>query len=126
MAISKGQRLFKMNAKKLIKKIGKIFLEGIPILLMLSLIPLVKNDYLLTLFYIIIVLIAFKVNYIKNEWAVFFGGFILMIIFECIFILTSVETFIRSSLLTIMPLWLPFLWGYGFVAIRRATIYLVK
>jgi len=30
-----------------------------------------------------------------------------------------VETFVRNSLFGLMPLWLPFLWGYGFVAIKR-------
>jgi hypothetical protein len=43
-----------------------------------------------------------------------------MTFFECIFILTGVETFIRNSLFGIMPLWLPFLWAYGFVVIKRA------
>ena len=43
-----------------------------------------------------------------------------MIISEAIFISTGVETFIRNSLFGLMPLWLPFLWGYCFVAMKRA------
>jgi|SRR3989338_4779465 len=115
-----------MNAINFVNKIKKIFFEGIPILIMIALIPIIKNDYLLTLFYIIIILIDFKVKYTKSEWAVFVGGFILMIIFEWIFISTGVETFIRNSLFNTMPLWLPFLWGHGFVAISRVSKYLVK
>lgn len=42
-----------------------------------------------------------------------------MLIFESIFILTGVEVFQRNSLFGIMPLWLPFLWAYGFIAIKR-------
>lgn len=40
---------------------------------------------------------------------------------EAFFISTGVEVFIRNSLFGIMPLWLPLLWGYGFIAIRRAA-----
>jgi len=92
---------------------------------MIGLIPLVKNDYLLSLLYIAVILISFKIKYVKNEYKIFIAGFILMIIFEFIFISTGVETFIRNSLFG-MPLWLPFLWGYGFVAIRRVGEYLIK
>lgn len=106
-------------------KIKNIFFEMIPILIMIGLIPLIKNDYLLSLLYIIIILISFKIKYVKNECRIFTAGFTLMLIFEFIFISTGVETFIRNSLFG-MPLWLPFLWGYGFVAIRRAGEYLIK
>ena len=92
---------------------------------MIGLIPLVKNEYLLSLLYIAVILISFKIKYVKNEYKIFIAGFILMIIFEFIFISTGVETFIRNSLFG-MPLWLPFLWGYGFVAIRRVGEYLIK
>ncbi len=40
---------------------------------------------------------------------------------EYFFISTGVETFIRNSLFGVMPLWLPILWGYGFIAIRRGV-----
>lgn len=46
-------------------------------------------------------------------------GFIIMTISEYIFISTGVETFTRNSFLGLMPLWLPFLWAYGFVLISR-------
>ena len=47
-------------------------------------------------------------------------GFFAMIASEYLFISTGVEKFERNSLLGLMPLWLPFLWAYGFVAIKRA------
>jgi len=52
---------------------------------------------------------------------IFLFGFITMIVFEYLFVSTGVESFVRNSLLGIMPLWLPFLWGYGFVAIKRSV-----
>ena len=43
-----------------------------------------------------------------------------MIIAEYFFVSTGAETFLRKSLFGIMPLWLPFIWAYAFVAMKRA------
>jgi len=86
------------------------------------LIPLVQNDYVLTLCYIVVIGISLKIiGARKQDGVVFVFGFVSMIIFEYIFISTGVETFGRNSLLGVMPLWLPFLWAYGFVAINRSV-----
>jgi hypothetical protein len=103
------------------QKVIKILINSIPVLIMIGLIPLVKNDYWLMFLYIVIIIVSLKIKYHKKEIPVFIFGFIMMIIFEYIFISTGVETFIRNSLWGIMPLWLPFLWGYGFIAIKRAV-----
>lgn len=97
----------------------KSILNIIPILLMIGLIPLIQNDYLLTTVYIIISVIAFAIKYEKKEYAFYLLGFFGMIVSEYIFISTKVETFNRVSLLGVMPLWLPFLWAYGFVVMKR-------
>jgi hypothetical protein len=52
-------------------------------------------------------------------------GFIFMTLSEYLFISTGVEVFERDSLFGLMPLWLPFLWGYGFVVIKRSSDLLV-
>ena len=104
---------------KLIDKIINIILNAIPILVMIGLIPVIQNDYFLMIFYVAIIFISFLVKKEKGDIFVFFFGFFVMIIFEMIFISTGVETFVRNSLFGLMPLWLPFLWGYGFVAIKR-------
>jgi hypothetical protein len=104
------------------QKALKIFLNAIPILVMIGLIPLLKNDYLLTIFYIIIIVTSLKlIKSTKNDYLILLFGFVIMIFFEYIFISTGVETFTRNSLFGIMPLWLPFLWAYGFVAIKKST-----
>lgn len=103
------------------QKVSKIFLHAIPNLMMIGLIPLFPNDYLLTIIYvgiIIISLIIIKCR--KNDIIIFAFGFVVITFFEYIFISTGVETFARNSLLDLMPLWLPFLWAYGFVAIGRS------
>jgi hypothetical protein len=88
---------------------------------MIALIPLINNDYLLVIAYIMIVMVAFYFKYQQGDYVFLVTGVALMFLFETVFIATGVETFERVSLLGIMPIWLPVLWGYGFVAIRRAS-----
>ena len=104
------------------QKAGKIFLNALPILVMIGLIPLVRNDYLLTLFYVgIIIMLLVFVKCTKNDMVAFLFGFIVITFFEYIFVSTGVETFTRNSLFGVMPLWLPFLWAYGFIVIKRSV-----
>ena len=105
-----------MNLKN---KIINIVLNIILILVMIWLIPVIENDYLLTLIYIVIILISFVVKKEKGDIFIFLFGFFAMILSEMVFISTGVETFVRNTLFGLMPLWLPFLWGYGFVVIKR-------
>ena len=100
-------------------KASLIILNVVPILVMIGLIPLIRNDYVLTLAYILVILVSFSIQRIKGDGKIFLFGFCVMIILETIFISTGVETFTRNSFFGLMPLWLPFLWGYGFVAIKR-------
>ncbi len=88
---------------------------------MIGLIPLVQNDYLLSLFYILVIGISFVFKLEKKDLVVFSFGFFGMVASEYLFISTGVEVFIRNSLFGLMPLWLPFLWGYGFVVIKRSV-----
>jgi hypothetical protein len=104
------------------QKILKIVLYSIPILIMIGLIPLVQNDYLLTLFYVILIFLSsIIIKFSKNDILFLLFGFVIMIVSEYIFISTGVETFVRNSLFGIMPLWLPFIWAYGFVAIKKSS-----
>ena len=103
----------------LMDKIKFIIINAIPILIMIGLIPLVLNDYILALIYVIIIAAALLIKRNKNDLKVLVLGFFVMIIAEYVFISTGVETFQRNSLFGVMPLWLPFLWSYGFVAIKR-------
>lgn len=103
------------------KKFQQILLNIIPVLLMIGLIPAVLNDYWLTAVYALIILVALIVKKDKNDILIFIFGFFIMIVSEYLFVSTGVETFQRNSLFDLMPLWLPFLWGYGFIVIRRVT-----
>lgn len=88
---------------------------------MIGLIPIIQNDYILTLVDIGIIIASLAIKKYKNDLIVLIFGFCIMIASEYLFISTGVETFNRNSLLGLMPLWLPFLWGYGFVAIKRSV-----
>lgn len=106
-----------MNKKN---KAKFLLLNFIPIILMIGLIPIIKNDLLLTWIYLFIIFISFFIKYNKKEYIFFIFWFFIMIISESLFISTWVETFNRNSLFWLMPLWLPFLWAYSFVAMKRA------
>jgi hypothetical protein len=101
-------------------KIIKILTHSIPILIMIVLIPLVQNDYTLTLLYVFIIFISLKIKKTKNDFLFFTVGLIGLTVSEYIFISTGVETFNRNSLFGLMPIWLPILWGYGFIVIKRS------
>ncbi len=92
---------------------------------MILLIPLVKNDYVLTGFYVGIIMISLLVKYEKKDILFLIIGFVIMMISEGLFISTGVETFNRNSLFNLMPVWLPFLWAYAFVAMKRLISILV-
>ncbi|MFZ2167519.1 MAG: hypothetical protein WAV50_01465 [Minisyncoccia bacterium] len=103
------------------KKTAEIFLNAIPILVMIGLIPFVQDDYLLAGLYIGIIGVSLVIKYAKHDALILLFGAFFMAVSEYLFISTGVETFIRNSLFGLMPLWLPILWGYGFVVIKRSV-----
>jgi len=110
----------------LLSKSFRVLLNTVPVLAMIGFIPLIANDYMLTLVYLVIIIGVSYIKYEKGDLPMLITGFCLMTVFEAIFISTGVETFQRNSLLGIMPLWLPILWSYGFVAIKRAAIIITE
>lgn len=104
------------------KKITKIILNAVPVILMIALIAVVRNDYYLALIYILIIVAALLIKCERNDWIYFVLGLVLMTAFELFFIWAGSETFNRISFLGKLPIWLPIIWGYGFVAIKRTVI----
>jgi len=74
----------------------------------------------------VIILITLVIKHDSKDFLALFFGLFVITFFEYIFVKTGVETFNRQTLFGLMPLWLPILWGYGFVAIKRAIIILNK
>jgi hypothetical protein len=101
------------------KKFTQIALYALSIAVLIAFITAIENDVLLAGIYagVAAALMFFKKE--KHDLAAYFVGLIGITISEYFFIRTGVETFNRVSLFGIMPLWLPFLWAYAFVVIKR-------
>ncbi len=110
-----------IDIRIIMHKIKKILLNTIPILLMIGLIPFIINDYALTIIYVCIIMVSLIIKRTPHDILILIFGFLAMTASEYLFISTGVETFVRNSLFGLMPLWLPFLWGYGFVVIKRSV-----
>ena len=102
------------------RKIGSVALYALPIVFMIGLIPLIPNDYALTVIYSACIVALLFIKSEENDVTALLFGFVAISISEFFFVSTGVETFTRNSLFGIMPLWLPFLWGYAFVTIKRS------
>ncbi|HNW71331.1 MAG TPA: DUF2878 family protein [Candidatus Paceibacterota bacterium] len=101
------------------KKVLIFFANMIPVVLMIWLITVIHDDYLLSLAYIFIIMTSLFIKRERKEVKLFFIGFFIIILYEFIFTNVKVETFERNSLFSLMPIWLPFLWGYCFIVIKR-------
>ena len=100
--------------------VTRIVANALPVVGMILLVPFIGDDYVLTAIYIVIILIALTIKKNKKERVFLAFGFIASFIAEALFVSTGVETFERDSLFGIMPLWLPVLWAYIFMTMRRA------
>ena len=93
---------------------------------MIGLIVIVKNDYILAGIYLFIIAASLIIKYQAKDYLFFIFGFVLMIFAEILFVSTGVEEFVRNSFFGLMPIWLPVLWGYAFVVIKRVIVILNK
>lgn len=107
-------------------KIILIIINSLPIIGMILLIPAIKNDYILTLVYSLLIAALLSIKREPKDLLVLAFGFCIMIVSEYFFVSTGVETFTRQTLFSLMPLWLPFLWAYGFVVIKRSVLILQR
>jgi hypothetical protein len=102
------------------KKVGQMGLYAISIIIMIALIPFIQNDTLLAAIYAAAAVALMFLKKEKHDLAAYLFGLIGITISEYFFIQTGVETFNRVSLFGIVPIWLPFLWAYAFVVIKRS------
>ena len=100
---------------------ARIVSNALPVVGMILLIPFIENDYILALVYVVVILIALAIHQDERDRVFVIFGFIASFMAEALFTSTGVETFERRTLFGIMPLWLPILWAYVFMAMRRAV-----
>ncbi len=103
----------------------RIVLIAVPVFLMIALIPYVRNDFVLAGVYLCIIGVS-AIRYTRKDFAFLIFGFCMLLIAEYFFLLTGVEVFERRSLLGVMPVWLPLLWAYVFVVIKRSVLLFEK
>jgi hypothetical protein len=96
------------------------------IIVLVLLAALITNDYFLTLTYSLVITGTLLIKKERLDLYILAIGFTCTLIGESFFIGTGIETFTRKSLFGIMPLWLPFLWAFIFLAMKRVFWLLVK
>jgi hypothetical protein len=101
------------------KILKAVIYNYVPIILMILIIPIVKDDWILLGIFTLVSIVSLLIGHDKKELLVFLLGLIILTISESIFVSTGVEIFTRKTLFDIMPIWLPVLWGFSFVSIKR-------
>ena len=84
------------------------------------------NEFIFAGSIIIILLINFKIKYQKGELKLFFIGLIIGFFIEVVLGLIYRMQYWQDSTLFGVPIWLPLVWGYAFVFIRRIGDSIIK
>lgn len=101
-------------------KLSKIFIETLPILLGVLLTYLFwQNNVLLFIIYLVLTLGLIYLHKDKTEFVIFAYGILIGAIIETIGTqISGYQSFTKPDFDGI-PMWLPVVWGYGFVAMKR-------
>ncbi len=105
---------------KISVKLVHVLLYALPIFGMIALIPFVQNDYVLTCIYVLCLAMLLVYRREPHDILAVAVGLVAITVAEVFFVSTGVETFARTTLFGIMPLWLPVLWAYVFVTVKRS------
>lgn len=101
------------------KKILEIAKNSLVLFAMLIIFYFIKSEMWITIAMLALILISFKIRYEKGEWKIIVFGLILGFLFEIAGDAVYKLQNWNHNLLFGIPLWLPLMWGYGFVLIRR-------
>lgn len=93
---------------------------------MILFIPFIRNDYILTAIYIAFIAAAFIDKRDRADYILITIGFLGLMLGEYLFIHMGVETFNRTTLFGVMPFWLPFLWAFIFLSMKRIFWLIIK
>jgi len=100
-----------------------IFLETLPLLIGIFLTYLFwKNNIILLAVYLIAILIILKIKYQRGDLFALCYGFIIGLLVETVGASVSrYQSFANPDFLGI-PMWLPVVWAYGFVLMKRIGV----
>ena len=104
----------------------KLAKQALPIIIFPICLLITQNELAIAIVLIFMTAITFWISYEKNEYRVFLLGLILGLVMEiggdAIY---KMQYWDNGSLFGI-PIWLPFLWAYGFIIIRRIGNIIIK
>lgn len=80
---------------------------------------LIKREYFISIALILFLLISLKFSKEKNEWKILVLGTVIGFFMEYMAIFFYKLQYWNEASFFGMPLWLPILWGIGFIYIRR-------
>lgn len=103
-----------------------LIIEVILLIFSILLIGAIRQEILITFAMIILVFLCFFLEYHKREWTLFIIGMLLGVILELGGNLAYKLQYWNVDSLLGIPLWLPLLWGYAFVFVRRIGNIIVK
>ena len=96
-----------------------LFFQLIPLFLVQFIFFFTQDEITVILVMLLMLGLSFLIKYEKNEWILFIFGVILGLHFEIGGdLIYSVQNWENAHFLSI-PLWVPVIWGYGFIFIRR-------
>ena len=108
--------------KKLIERIWKSVVQGIPIILMVIFISLFwQNSILLGTLMLITIIGSLLIRYDNGEIKLMIIGGIIATVVEIIVVIATGERFANPIFLGI-PVWIPLIWAYGLVTLRRILV----
>ncbi len=108
-----------MNVKEISKQCFFLFSA-------LAITFLIKQEYFISLALILFLLTSLKFSKEKNEWEIFVLGYAVGFLMEYIGIYFYKLQYWEQAHFFGMPLWLPILWGIGFIYIRRIGNLVIK
>lgn len=98
----------------------------VPLFLVLVIFFFTQNEYAVTAGILVLLTATFAIKYYSDEWKVLLLGIILGFTFEIAGDLIYQAQFWENASLFGIPIWLPLMWGYGFIFIRRIGNILTK
>ena len=106
--------------------VSRIVTSVLPVMVMIALIPLVRNDIVLSGVYTLFIAATLLIRQDRKDYVFLSVGMVIPTIGEILFVSTGVESFSRDILVFGIPIWLPLLWGYVFLMMRRGVTALEK
>jgi TctA family transporter len=107
-------------------KKDNILFQLIPLFLVLGIFLVTQREVYVTIGILFLIGLSFAIKYYKKEWKVLLLGMILGFLFEMAGNFVYKAQYWNNASLFGIPIWLPLMWGYGFIFIRRIGNILVK